>query len=618
MCGFIGSAAFNGQPAPRMPDHIPTRVRWRGPDSYGEMSSRHHCMGSARLAVIDLDPEANQPLATPDGAWELVYNGEIYNYRELADEHSLSARARRSDSWTILELIAAIGVERACQSLRGMYAFAVWEKAADRLWLARDPFGIKPLAWTRIKNGLLFGSDPRTLASWLHFLGVSPGIDAYALTHFLMVGYIPGDATIWEGIDRVPAGSVVAIDARAATAKDWDPLSDHSTTPIVTVDELDTAFRASIARHLVADVEVGAFLSGGIDSSLLVAIARGEFDVPMRTYSVGFDSDKVTDEAASAAKMAGLMGTRHVGLTLGADSFRSLAESVAEAFPEPHADPAAMPTLALSLRAQSEVKVVLTGEGGDEMFGGYRRYWALPLARGRIARGARILGLARIAREMGGRRVRQIAESTQAEPGAGYLRYLTQVHWDEVTPVSTLCTPTMVARVVERYQPNRWERATPRTIRRLELRRHLPETYLEKTDRATMRHGLEARVPFLDLDLASVAFRLASHQMARPGRTKLLLREVASRYLPAAVAKGPKVGFEVPLVDWLSPPATSRWIRESLLEGEAVQRGILDRAALPRMVDGFGGVERGDNSQALYRLLNLELWCRSATGDRAL
>jgi asparagine synthase (glutamine-hydrolysing) len=613
MCGFIGSATFGAVPAPRIPAEIIDRIQWRGPDAYNQKLEPDHCLGSARLAIIDLDPEANQPLSTFDGAWELVFNGEIYNHQELAVNHGLSERARRSDSWALLELIALIGVQQACRRLRGMYAFAAWERAGPSLWLARDPFGIKPLVWSPVNSHVLFGSDPRCLASWRTQLGVACQLNASSLTHYLMLGYVPGDATAWSEIERIEPGQVIAIDASGIKRHNWDPFSDQPADQGVTVDDVDAAFRSSVASHLVADVEVGAFLSGGIDSSLITAIARRQFDAPMRTYSVGFDSDTL-DETGAAERMAHTLGTKHVGMRLSAIDFRPLAESVAEAFPEPHADAAAMPTLALSSRASADVKVVLTGEGGDEMFGGYRRYWALPLARRFAAQTAGRLGLGAVMRRVGGRRLRQVAESVNAEPSAAHLRYLTQVHWNELMSVSPACTPALVESVINRYSTAGHTRPTSRSMRILELRRHLPESYLEKTDRATMRYGLEARVPFLDVELASIVLRLDNRKLARPGRTKVLLRELAARHLPRDVATAPKRGLTVPLAAWLSPPSTARWVNESLLGGEATQQGIFAAPALQTMLGAFGNLRRPGNAEALYRLLALELWCRRMHG----
>jgi asparagine synthase (glutamine-hydrolysing) len=617
MCGFIGCVSFHGASTPRIPDTAATRIKWRGPDSYNEVVGQELGLGSARLAVIDLDPEADQPLSTDDGSWKLAFNGEIYNYRQLASGYGLSQRAHRSDSWALLELISKLGVKKACGLVRGMYALAAWEADGPCLWLARDPFGIKPLAWTKTKETVLFGSDPRSLASWRGELGQPLSLNPYALTHYLMVGYVPGDATAWTDIHRVLPGSVVEIDECGPTLHDPQPPGELSNEPLATADEVDSAIQAAIERHLVSDVEVGAFLSGGIDSSLIVALARDHTGPPVRTYSVGFDSNDVYDESPAAWRMAQSLESRHAALRIGIHDFRGLAESVAEAFPEPFADAAAMPTLALARRASEDVKVVLTGEGGDEMFGGYRRYWALPLARGRPARIAGATGLAAVAGRLGGRRVRQVADSVVGQSGEAYLRYLSQLHWSQILPASGFSTEQVVARAVERYQPMA-EHLSARTLRFAELRQHLPECYLEKTDRSTMRHGLEARVPFLDLDLATVALRLADRHLTRHSRTKVILREVASRHLPSDVARAPKRGLAVPLRSWMSSKANADWILESLVDGDATQLGLFDRRGLSTTLTTLGGFDRESTAEAAYRLLMLELWCRHARADHAL
>jgi asparagine synthase (glutamine-hydrolysing) len=316
--------------------------------------------------------------------------------------------------------------------------------------------------------------------------------------------------------------------------------------------------------------------------------------------------------------MASALKTQHTTLTLRQGDFSGLATSVAEAFPEPHADPAAMPTLALSQKASQDVKVVLTGEGGDEMFGGYRRFWSLPLARSKVGRIASRMGLTAAARGIGGRRLQQVADSAGGTRGAAFLRHLTPLHWDKLTAVSELCTSQMIGRAVDRYELGNVDDTTPESLRYLELRRHLPETYLEKDDRATMRHGLEARVPFLDLDLASVALKLDSRMLARPGKTKILLREIALRHLPAETARAPKRGFAVPLRSWMSPGPTSKWIRESLLDGAAVARRLFDPRALSVVYAALCDLDGAGKPESLYRLLAFELWCRDAAKDGAL
>jgi asparagine synthase (glutamine-hydrolysing) len=618
MCGFIGRVRFDGGPIDRVPTGAATRIRWRGPDAYEERTSDGRVLASARLAIIDLNPEADQPLTSSDGAWELIFNGEIYNYRDLAASYGLSAKASRSDSWALLDLIGRIGVVDAHRQLRGMYAFAAWEVNSQRLWLVRDPFGIKPVVWTPMEGGALFGSDPRALAIWRKSLGLDRGIDGYALAHYLMLGYVPGDATIWADIRRCAPGSVTAVDKTGVRVIDWDQGVDDEATSPTDAGEVEAAIRASVDRHLIADVEVGAYLSGGLDSSLLVAMATRAARGPLRTYSVGFDAMSVFDESALAEGMARSVGAVHETLRIGLSDLRQLAEGVVEAFPEPHADAAAMPMLALSKRACQDVKVVLTGEGGDEMFGGYRRYWALPMARGSLMRLAARGRLGELVARLGGRRVGQMVSAANSSPAAAYVRLLTTSHWDAIAASGGTATTALIPRALSRYETRDVAEPGPDSLRRLELDRHLPESYLEKGDRATMRHGLEARVPFLDRDLARVAQRLSNKQLATVGRTKILLRRIAEKHLPQTVTRAPKRGFSVPLAEWMSGSESARWSRDQLLGGVGVQLGVFDQEGLASTVRQLGGFETDEKAETAYKLLILELWCRQCLDSGAL
>jgi asparagine synthase (glutamine-hydrolysing) len=618
MCGFIGAVRFDGGPIEAIPVGASTRVRWRGPDAYSERTSKGRVLASARLAIIDLDPEADQPLISADGAWELVFNGEIYNFRDLAVTHRLSAKARRSDSWALLELIGRIGVVEAHQQLRGMYAFAAFEVKSERLWLARDPFGIKPLVWSSIENGAVFGSDPRSLAIWRNYLGLSRGIDRYALTHYLMLGHVPGDATMWADIRRCAPGSVTVLDKGGARVIDWTMPFHSAVVGHPDPDEVEIGIRAAIVRHLIADVEVGAFLSGGLDSSLVVTLASQAAGVPLRTYSVGFDSKSVFDESGMAEAMARTIGSRHQTLRIGSADLRELADGVVEAFPEPHADAAALPMLALSRRACQDVKVVLTGEGGDEMFGGYRRYWALPMARGRLMRLAARGRIGELVSRLGGRRTSQMVSAANSSPAAAYARLLTMSHWNTIIASGGQATTSLVSRALTRYDTPELAQVSPDSLRRLELERHLPESYLEKGDRATMRHGLEARVPLLDLDLARIAFRLSNQQLVKVGRTKILLRQLAERHLPRSVTSAPKRGFSVPLAQWMAGDETARWARQALLGGIGLQLEVFDQTGLSSTLRQVGDFETEEKAETVYRLLMLELWCRQCLESGAL
>jgi asparagine synthase (glutamine-hydrolysing) len=274
--------------------------------------------------------------------------------------------------------------------------------------------------------------------------------------------------------------------------------------------------------------------------------------------------------------------------------------------------------LALSKRARQDVKVVLTGEGGDEIFGGYRRYWALPLARGRLMRLAAGGPMGELVSRLGGRRVSQMFSAANSSPAAAYARLLTLSHWDSITASGGPAATGLVPRVLSRYDTPGLARPAADTLRRLDLERHLPESYLEKDDRATMRFGLEARVPFLDLDLARLAARLPNRQLARFGRTKILLRQLAERHLPRSVTRGPKRGFSVPLSAWIAIGSTAQWVHDTLLDGAGLQLGVFERTGLSSTLTQLGRFDKGEQAEAGYRLLILELWCRECLDSGAL
>lgn len=618
MCGFVGSVDFHQDRAPAILPAAANRIRWRGPDAYREVVHHDRVLAGARLAVIDLDSEADQPIASPDGRWELVFNGEIYNYHELAVEFGLKEKALRSDSWALLQLIERLGVLKVHQRLRGMYAFAAWDVRENRLWLVRDPFGIKPLAWTRTKTGAIFASDPRAVAIIRRSLDLPLRLDEYALSHYLLLGYIPGDATAWEQIMRCEPGSVTSIDAQGTDVTRWETRFAEDIDLNPSTNEVDTAIRSAVKRHLISDVEVGAFLSGGIDSSLLVALARRLTDTPIRTFSVGFDAPSIFDESVQAEATARAFECKHETLRIGLAELQPLAEKVADAFPEPHADAAAMPMLALSERASTHLKVVLTGEGGDEIFGGYRRYWALPLVRNPVFRLAATTPLGDLISAVGGRRAEQLTRAARAAPGVAYAHLLTSAQWGNNELGRLSLSGSSASHAVSRYGVAHLAVPRPRDLRVMELQLHLPESYLEKDDRSTMRYGLEARVPFLDLDLARVAMGLSDNQLATTGRTKILLRKVAQRYLPRSLWSGRKRGFSVPLREWMGSKAVAQWVRGALMEGATVSVGALERDALNRAVRLLGDFDSDQKAEHAYRLLILELWSRQCVADGAL
>jgi asparagine synthase (glutamine-hydrolysing) len=520
MCGIAGvmlrqsaagAAAIGG-----LLDRLADLLGHRGPDGRG-----YHVKGAVgllqtRLAIIDL-VTGDQPLFEPSGT-ALVANGEIYNYVELRAAMPEVRFSTQSDCEPVLHLYRAHGLDFA-ERLRGMYALALHDPANARLVLARDPFGIKPLYYVEREDGLAFASEPHALVG----AGLAPAeaLHDAAREEFLQLHFTTGRDTIFARIKRVlPGETIVVVDGRVverrrcAALPDGGPLPQDETTAL---DRIDTALADAVRVHCRSDVPYGLFLSGGIDSSLVLSYMAEHANAPVRTFAVGFDGGAVADERAAARAVAALCRAEHTEIGFDeADCWRLLPR-VAAAMDDPAADYACLPSYKLAARARGELKVVLTGEGGDELFGGYGRYrsamrpwWRggrAPFSRGVFDR----LGVLR-------------------QTGAGWRDGIAAA---EVTEARDGRSRLQVAQAVDCAT---W----------------LPNDLLTKLDRCLMAHGLEGRTPFLDPRVATAAFRLPDRLKVRRGRGKYLLRRLLERRLPGLPAFVPKRGFTVPVGAWIA------------------------------------------------------------------
>ncbi len=567
MCGLAGIALTHGQvPDGAALDALTRALAHRGPDGHG-----HHVAGSValahtRLSIIDL-VTGDQPLFA--GAAALVANGEVYNYRELRERNQLAC-ATGSDCEPPLHLFRRDGIGFA-DSLRGMYAIALHDRGTRQLVLARDPFGIKPLYLAEVPGGLAFASEPQALiAAGL----VTPRVRPEARNELLQLQFTTGAETIFQGISRVLPGETVVIADGAITERRRRAAlpegGPESIEPEAALARLDAALEESVLLHQRSDVPYGMFLSAGIDSSAILALMARLNDRPVLAFTAGFDIPGAADERAAAARLAAAAGARHVTVSVTeADVWRHLPEIVG-ALDDPAADYAAIPTWFLARRARQEVKVVLSGEGGDEIFGGYGRYraamrpWWLggkaPRSRGSFDR----LDVLREA-PTGWRDGIGAAEAAAASPGRTRLQ----------------------------------------AAQALDVTDWLPNDLLIKLDRCLMAHGIEGRTPLLDAGVAAAAFRLPDALKVRRGSGKWLLRQWLARHFPAAEPFRPKQGFTVPVGAWIGG------MGDRLGPLVAAQPGIAEIARPDRVVALFrhaaGDKHRGF---AAWHLLFYALWHR--------
>ncbi|MDX6487489.1 MAG: hypothetical protein QOK13_104 [Gaiellaceae bacterium] len=605
MCGICGIAPGDGSPDRARLEAMSAKLVHRGPDSDGIFVDERVGIAARRLSIIDL-AGSDQPLANEDETVHVVQNGEIYNYRDLRRELERAGHSFRSEGDT--EVLAHLYEEHGtgfAERLRGMFAVAIWDSRRGRLVLARDRFGIKPLYYRAAGGGLEFASELRALPRG--------EIDLDALEAFLAFNSIPAPLTIFEECRKLPAGHLLIWEGgeprleRFARPAPSVELRDEEEAELV--EELRARLRDSVRAHLVSDVPVGVLLSGGVDSSLLAALAAEELSEPLRTFSIGFE-EKSFNELRDVRLVVERYGTRHRELVLRPDA-ALLLPALADAFDEPFADSSALPTYLVSQLAAEDVKVALSGEGGDELFGGYYTYAADLLAE-------RFGGLAQLAAPL----VEQLPSSSRRASfdyrakrcvRAAHLPALERHHgWKEIF------SPDARAELLGRRSPfdpvdllrSRFaETEGAPLLARLQdvdAAVYLVDDLLVKTDRASMAHSLETRVPFLDTVVSSFAFALPTRHKVRGLQKKVLLRKAAEPLLPRRIAHGRKRGFSIPAAGWLRGDLEP-FARETLSAERMRRQGFFEPAAVQRVLDDHVS-GREDLSRQLWGLLAFTLW----------
>jgi asparagine synthase (glutamine-hydrolysing) len=607
MCGICGIASTNGSAdADRVAAMSATLVH-RGPDSFGEFADGVAALAARRLSIIDLET-GDQPIANEDGSLHVVQNGEIYNYAELRRELERAGHRFRThcDTEVLLHLYEEHG-DGFAKRLRGMFAVAIWDAPRRRLLLARDRFGIKPLYYRVDGDELAFASELRALPRG--------ELDLDALEAFLAFNSIPSPLTIFRESRKLPPGHLLSWEngkveltrfARPAPVSSADVRTDEEAE---LVEELRARMRDSVRAHLVSDVPVGVLLSGGVDSAFLAALAAGESSEPLRTFSIGFE-ERSFNELADARRVAERYGTDHQELVLRPDA-ALLLPALADAFDEPFADSSALPTYLVSELAARDVKVALSGEGGDELFGGYYTYAADLLAQ-------RVGGLARLARPLV-----EALPSSSAKASFDYKakRFVRAAHlpplerhhgWKEIfssdlraelTGRSSAFDPVDVLR--GRYAETRGADELAR-LQDVDLGTYLVDDLLVKTDRASMAHSLEARVPYLDTVVTNLALALPTRHKLRGLSKKVLLRKAAEPLLPREIVHGRKRGFSIPAAAWLRGELEP-FARETLSDETLRRQGYFQPEPVERLLEAHVS-GREDHSRQLWGLLAFTLW----------
>jgi asparagine synthase (glutamine-hydrolysing) len=608
MCGIAGFAGRAGGEREREPSlrAMCAAIVHRGPDEEGRFLASDVALGMRRLSVMD-PAMGQQPMTNEDGTLQLVFNGEIYNHRQL--RRDLVARghavATSSDTEVIVHLYEELG-DAVVDALRGMFAFALWDTRRQRLLIARDRIGIKPLYYWEHAGGLAFASELRSLLAMPEF---TARVSAEAVAQFLTFGYVPETHCIFEGVRKLPPGHRLTWEPTGTLhiERYWSPLRAERTdvTDDEAVEELRSLLRESVALHLESDVPLGAFLSGGIDSSAVVAQMAQLVPGRVKTFSIGFDETS-HNEAPHAARVAQEIGTEHTELIVRPDA-DSLVDSVITGFDEPFGDPSSLPTFLVSQMAREHVTVALSGDGGDELFGGYTRYTEL-LSRSEFSWLTRTV-LGRVAAYLphgflGRNRLLDMSRTLRGRYAATVAAPAAVREGGMLSAALAAKIPPMDALLSAAFSPVAG-RDLLAQMTAADLATYLPGDILTKVDRMSMSVSLEARVPLLDHHIVEFAMSLPSRMKVRGGTGKWLLRQAITGLVPPRVLTYPKRGFGVPLQEWFR--GDLRYRLDGLLEPSARIAPYVDRDAVTRLVVEHQAGRR-DHHHMLWRLLALEIW----------
>jgi asparagine synthase (glutamine-hydrolysing) len=634
MCGIVGflsaPSATRVREPQRVLDAMTDVLAHRGPDDRGVWIDHDAgiALGHRRLSIIDLSPDGQQPMTSASGRYVIVFNGEIYNYRSLSAE--LAQRGHRfrghSDTEVLLAAVDAWGLDQALRRANGMFAIVLWDREQRMLHLARDRIGKKPLFYGWAGTTLLFGSELKSLLAYPLF---QPRVDPDSLALFLRHDYVPAPWSILQGIFKLLPGTILSLCAvdvergasgfspHRACRHYWNAqqvLGEALSKPLSStadeiVEQFDALLRDAVALRMHADVPLGAFLSGGTDSSTIVALMQAQARRPVRSFSIGFDNPR-HDEAPHARSVAGHLGTEHTELYVtGADAL-AVVPKLPQMFDEPFADSSQIPMYLVAHLARQSVTVALSGDGGDELFCGYGRYqralrvWEWQRRVPQSMRRALSAALGRHSRiEARTSKLGQLASELRA--GSAAAVYLNRV--------SRWRLPEAVVRAAHEHPTPFTDPAqqlhgadVAHELMYLDMVTYLPEDILVKVDRSTMFVGLEARAPLLDYRVVELAFRIPSHMKLREGQQKWLLKRLLRRYLPDSLVDRPKRGFGAPVSEWLKGPLRD-WAQHHLEPARLLREGFFQPEPIGAIWSEFLAGRRKWHTH-LWNVLMFQAW----------
>jgi len=624
MCGIAGIFDLSGRRPIDETLLVAMRdsIRHRGPDGEGLHVEPGVGLAHRRLSIIDVSG-GQQPLYNEDGSVVLIYNGEIYNYRGLVDELRSRGHVFRThcDTEVVVHAWEEWG-EASVEHFNGMFAYGLWDRNRGKGFLARDRLGIKPLYYAELEDGqVLFGSELKAL---LAHPGLERNIDPAAVEEFFAYGYVAEPRSIFRGVEKLAPGHTLTIEAGRGLQQRryWDVVFErrNAAPERELADELVLRLRASVSSHLMSEVPLGAFLSGGVDSSAVVAMMAQVSPDPVNTCSIRFGESEF-DESRYAAEVAGRYRTNHLSSVVNPEDF-GLVDRLASLYDEPFADSSAMPTYRVSELARRRVTVALSGDGGDENFGGYRRYrWHTyeERVRGLVPGAVRgplfgLLGRLYPKADWAPKvlRAKSTLEALALDPIEGYFHSISILG----DSLRARLFRDSFRRELQGYHAievlrRHLERAPEHPLSRvqyLDLKTYLPGDILTKVDRASMAHSLEVRVPILDHELVEWAAGLPPETKLRDREGKYLFKHAMEPYLPRELLYRPKMGFAVPLASWFRGPLRTR-VRDAVTSPVLLDTGIFDERFLLRMVDEHQSGLR-DFSAPLWSVLMFEAFCR--------